>query len=89
MQRVSSLERRKEVASGRRGSTCGHTTKGAAKKVKEESGIHPMMEGIGVLWRGCPRQGVPVRAGVVYEGGDSVICGVQKVWTERMPDRGE
>ena len=84
-----SLEKRKEVANGRRGSVCGHATKGAAKRVEEESGTHPMMEGAGVLWRGRPRQGIPVRAGVVYEGGDSVICGVRKVWTERMPGREE
>ena len=89
MQSVSSLERRKEVVSGRRGSACGHATKGAAKRVEEESGTHPMMEGAGVLWRGRPRQGIPVRAGVVYKGGDSVICGVQKVWTERMLGGGE
>ena len=76
MQRVSSLERRKEVASGRRGSACGYATKGIAKRVEEESGARPMIEGAGVLWRGHPRQGMPVRAGVVYEGGDSVICGV-------------
>ena len=86
---MSSLERRKEVASGRRGSACGHATKGAVKTVVEESGTHSMTEGAGALWRGHPRQGIPVRAGVVYKGGDSVICGVQKVWTERMPGGGE
>jgi len=42
VQRVSSLERRKEVASGRRDSACGHTTKGIVKEVEEESGICPM-----------------------------------------------
>ena len=89
MQRVSSLERKKEVASGRRGSACGHTTKGIAKRVEEESSAHSTMEGTGALWRGHPRQGIPVRAGVVYKGGDSVICGVQKVWTERMLGGGE
>jgi len=44
-----------------------------------------MTEGTGALWRGYPRQGMPVRAEVVYERGNSVIYGVQKVWTERMP----
>jgi len=89
VQRVSSLEKRKEVANGRRGSACDHATKGTAKRVEEESGAHPMTEGAGALWRGHPRQGMPVRARVVYEGDDSVICGVQKVWTERMPGREE
>ena len=83
------MERRKEVMSGRRGSVCGHATKGTAKRVKEKSSTHPTTEGAGALWRECPRQGMPVRAGVVYKGGDSVICGVQKVWTERMPGGGE
>jgi len=32
---------------------------------------------------------MPVRAGVVYKGSDSIVCGVQKVWTERMPGGGE
>ena len=76
MQRVSSLKRRKEVASGRRGSVCDHATKGVTKRVKEEYGVHSTIEGTGALWRGCSRQDVPVRAGVVYEGGDSIICGV-------------
>ena len=49
MQRVSSLERRKEVASGRRDGTCSHTTKGTAKRVKEESGAYPTTEGTGAL----------------------------------------
>ena len=76
---MSSLERRKEVVSGRRGSACGHATKGAVKRVEEESGTCSMTEGTGVLWRGRPRQGMSIRAEVVYEGGNSVICGVQKV----------
>ena len=49
MQRVFSLERRKEVVSGRRGSACGHATKGIAKRVEEESSAHPTMEGTGAL----------------------------------------
>jgi len=73
------LERRKEVVSGRRGSACGHATKGAVKRVEEESSTCPMTEGTEALWRGHPRQGMPIRAEVVYEGGNSVICGVQKV----------
>jgi len=52
---VSSLERRKEVVSGRRGSTCGHATKGAAKRVEEESGTHPTIKSTGALWRGHSR----------------------------------
>ena len=51
MQRVSSLETRKEVVSGRRDGTCGHTTKGAAKRVKEESCTHPMTKSTGALWK--------------------------------------
>jgi len=70
------LKRKKEVTSGRRDSACGHTTKGIAKRVEEESSAYSTMEGTGALWRGHPRQGVPVRAGVDNEGGDSVICGV-------------
>jgi len=46
---VSSLKRRKEVASGRRGGACGHTTKGAAKRVEEKSSAHPMTKGTGAL----------------------------------------
>ena len=46
------------------------------KRVEEEYGVHSTIEGTGALWRGYSRQDVPVRAGVVYEGGDSVICGV-------------
>ena len=55
MQRVSSLERRKEVASGRRGGACGHTTKGIAKRVEEEPGTYPMIKSAGALWREHPR----------------------------------
>jgi len=51
VQRVSSLETRKEVVSGRRDGTCGHTTKGAAKRVKEESCTHPMTKSTGALWK--------------------------------------
>jgi len=46
---VSSLERRKEVVSGRRGSTCSHATKGTAKRVEEEPGACPMMKSAGAL----------------------------------------
>ena len=49
MQRVSSLERRKEVVSGRRDSACGHATKGVAKRVEEESGICPTTKSAGAL----------------------------------------
>jgi len=49
VQRISSLERRKEVASGRRGSACGHATKGTAKGVEEESGTCPMTKSTGAL----------------------------------------
>jgi len=45
------LERKKEVVSGRRGSTCGHATKGATKRVEEESGIHPTTKSTRALWR--------------------------------------
>ena len=76
MQRVFSLERRKEVAGGRRGSMCGHATKGAGKGVEEKSGICLITKGTGALWKGHSRQGMPVRAGVVYKGSDSIICGV-------------
>jgi len=49
VQRVSYLEKRKEVMSRRRGSACGHTTKGTAKGVEEKSSAHPTMESAGVL----------------------------------------
>ena len=86
MQRVSSLER-KEVASSGRGSACGHATKGTAKGVEEESGACSTMKGTGALWRGHPRWSMPIRVRVVYKGGDSVVCGVQKMQTERMPSK--
>ena len=49
MQRVSSLERRKEVMSGRRDGMCGHVTKGIAKGVEEKSGVRPTMKSTGAL----------------------------------------
>jgi len=49
VQRVPSLERRKEVVSGKRGGACGHATKGAAKGVEEEFSIRPMTKGAGAL----------------------------------------
>jgi len=49
VQRVSSLERRKEVASGRRDGMCGHATKGTAKRVEEKSGGCPMTKSTGAL----------------------------------------
>ena len=49
MQRVSSLERREEVVSGRRSSACGHTTKGIAKRVEEKSSVCPITKSIGAL----------------------------------------
>jgi len=49
VQRVSSLERRKEVVSGRRGSVCGHATKDTTKRMEEESGTCPMTKSIGTL----------------------------------------
>jgi len=55
VQRVSSLKRRKEVASSRRGGVCGHATKGTAKRVEEESGVYPMIKSAGALWRGHSR----------------------------------
>ena len=55
MQRVSSLERRKEVASGRRGGMCGHATKGVEKGVEEKSGTCLMTKGTGALWKGHSR----------------------------------
>jgi len=55
VQRVSSLERKKEVVSGRRGGICGHTTKGIGKGVEEESGICLTTKGTGALWKGHSR----------------------------------
>jgi len=49
VQRVFSLERKKKVASGRRGGACGHAIKGTAKGVEEESGAYPMTESTGAL----------------------------------------
>jgi len=62
VQRVSSLERRKEVASGRRGGMCGHATKGVGKGVEEKSGTCLMTKGTGALWKGYSRQGMPVKS---------------------------
>ena len=55
VQRVFSLERRKEVASGRRGSMCGHAIKGTAKRVEEKSSARLTTKGTGALWRGHSR----------------------------------
>jgi len=55
VQRVSSLERRKEVASGRRDSVYGHAIKGTAKRVEEEFSTRPMTKSTGALWRGHSR----------------------------------
>jgi len=52
VQRVSSLERRKEVVSGRRGGIYGHATKGIGKGVEEESGTCLTTKGTGALWKG-------------------------------------
>ena len=76
MQRMSSLERRKEVVSGRRGGMCGRATKDAARRVEEESGICLTTKGAGALWGGYSRWGIPVRVGVVHKRGYSVIRGV-------------
>jgi len=46
---VFSLERRKEVASGRRGGVCGHATKDVAKRVEEKSSACPTTKSTGVL----------------------------------------
>jgi len=46
---VSSLERRKEVVSSKRGGACGHATKGTAKRIEEKSGACPMIEDTGAL----------------------------------------
>ena len=43
------LERRKEVASGRRGSMCGHAIKGTAKRVEEKSSARLTTKGTGAL----------------------------------------
>jgi len=55
VQRVSSLERKKEVVSGRRDGICGHTTKGIGKGVEEESGTCLTTKGTGALWKGHSR----------------------------------
>jgi len=55
VQRVFSLERRKEVASGRRGGMCSHATKGAEKGVEEESGTCLTTKGTRALWKGHSR----------------------------------
>jgi len=49
VQRVFSLERRKEVVSGRRGGMYGRATKGTARRVEEESSARLMMKGTGAL----------------------------------------
>ena len=43
------MERRKEVVSGRKGSMCGHATKGTGKGVEEESSTYLMTKGTGAL----------------------------------------
>jgi len=73
---VSSLEKRKKIMGGRGGSACGHVTKGTAKGVEEKSGTCPMTKGTGALWRGHSRRGMPVRAGVAYKEGNSIVCGM-------------
>jgi len=73
---VSYLERRKEVASGRRGSVCGYAIKGTAKGVEKKSGACPMMESTGALWRGHSRWDMSAGTGVVYKGGSSTVCEV-------------
>ena len=55
MQRVSSLKRRKEVVSGRRGGAYGHAIKGTAKRMEEESSAHPTTKSTGALQRGHSR----------------------------------
>ena len=43
------MEKRKEVVSGRRGGMYGHTTKGTARRVEEESSARLMIKGAGAL----------------------------------------
>jgi len=52
---VSYLERRKEVASGGKGSTCGHATKSTAKRVEEKSSACATTKSAGTLRRGHSR----------------------------------
>jgi len=73
---VSSLKRRKEIMGGRGGSACGYVTKDTAKGVEEKSSTCPITKGTGALWRRHSRQGIPVRARVAYEGGNSIVCGM-------------
>jgi len=51
VQRVFSLERRKEAASGRRGSMCGYAIKGVGKGMEKESSTCLITKGTGVLWK--------------------------------------
>jgi len=55
VQRVSSLKRRKEVVSGRRGGAYGHAIKGTAKRMEEKSSAHPTTKSTGALQRGHSR----------------------------------
>jgi len=73
---MSSLERRKEVVSSRRDGVCGHTTKGAARRVEKKSSARLTTKGAGALWGGHSRQGMPVRVGVVHKRDYSIIRGV-------------
>jgi len=70
------LERREEVASGKRGSACDHAMKGAARRMEEESSACLMTKSAGALRRGHSRGGMPVGAGVAYKGSNSIVCGV-------------
>ena len=76
VQRVSPLERREEVASGKRGGACDHATKGTARRMEEESSTCLMTKSTGALRRGHSREGMPVGAGVAYKGSNSIVYGV-------------
>jgi len=51
VQKVFSLEDRKEDVSNRKSSACDHAIRGAAKEIEEKSSMCPMTKSIGVLWR--------------------------------------
>jgi len=52
--------------------------------MKKESGACLTMKSAGALWRGHSRQSMFTRIGMVYRGGDSDVCGMQKFWRKEV-----
>ena len=63
---------------------CGSTAKSTARKMGKKFSSCPAKKSTRALWRRHPRRDVLIRAGMVYERGDSDIHKVQKMWTKRI-----